>query len=175
MKGDMGADVNVSVEAWKGARLIDYDVPTPHGMKRHTELRGGKLYESFEGHNLVTTAGLNLIRDWFYGAGEYRTLRTIGFGSGVGTTKQSDTWLKSPFGFYPFTKRTEESRRARVMTYVRENEYNGYHFAEYALLTGQNREKDIMFARVSSGGIEKKPTLIIAITWDISFSIVGGG
>jgi hypothetical protein len=164
MNEDSLPKVNVGLTVWKGGRVVD-------DIDKGQYIKGGRPVWHYETHNLVTLTGLNLIRDWFYGAGEYRTLKRVGIGRNPAMSQISDTWLKDPIGYYPFGRVMEDKGRMRVGIYVRENEYNGYQIAEAGLLTGQTASQDVMYARISHPVMNKEWQYIMSYVWDCRFTI----
>jgi hypothetical protein len=164
MDGEIIPKVNVGITVWKHGKVID-------DPDRGEYIKGGRPIWHYETHNLVTLRGLDLIRDWFYGAGEYRTLKSVGIGRNPAMPQVSDTWVKDPIGYYPFGRKFEDKGRVRVGIYVRENEYNGYQIGEAGVLTGNTPTNNVMYARISHPSLTKQWQLIFSYVWDLRWTI----
>ena len=134
---------------------------------------GGNIIHDELRHNLVVDSGLNLIRDWFYGAGESRTVKYIGVGNVAGAISMTETqtWLNKPVAFFPFSRKLEDVGRVRMLAYIGENEYNGQDFSEVGLFTGQNPEQDVMYARCQHERLYKNDTRIFAYIWECRWDL----
>jgi hypothetical protein len=143
---------------------------------RQLEIEDGDYYlkDIIEAHNIVTTAGLNLIRDWFYGAGETRTIKYIAYGGGSTLPVPEDVWLINPLGYIAVNKIGGiymSTGRARMVGYLKEPDENMKLLKECGLTTGTNPSADILYARCVHKPLTKTKNNIISYTWDLVWEL----
>jgi len=132
------------------------------------------LKDLIKAHNIVTTAGLNLIRDWFYGAGESRTIKYIAYGGNVALPTPEDTWLKNPIGYIAVNKiggTYMSTGRARMVGYLKEPDEKNRGLRECGLTTGTNPTTEILYARCIHKGLAKYTDNIVSYTWDLVWEL----
>ncbi len=119
-------------------------------------------------HNLVTNAGLNLIRDWYLDSGTKKTISHFGIGDGSANALPTDTWLGSAKKYVPMANciKVEDTGRVRIYYVLPMTDLNGNTIREVALLTGNASAGNVCYARARHADIPKTIDYQIAYLWE---------
>ena len=127
----------------------------------------GALIERQEQHNLVTTAGLNLIRDLLSGSGA--GLGWFGVGTGAVAPAITDTALGAEVARQAFTTAIPTSAQLTITYYLNSGTANGSTLAEVGLFNASSSGS--MYARaLLSSTIAKTSAVTVTFTWILTWS-----
>lgn len=128
----------------------------------------GALVARQEHHNLVTTAGLNLIRDLLNGSGS-AGITHFGVGTGTATPALTDTALGAQVIRQAVTGTTTAAAQLTVSYYLSSTTANGSTIGEVGLFNAA--AAGTMYARaLVSPTIAKDATVTVTFTWVLTWS-----
>ncbi len=152
------ARVNVVVETW--------DVSTP-ALEAAARAGRGRLVRRERRHNLVTTAGLNLLRDRLSGSGDALSHFAVGMGSTP--VALGDTALDTEVFRDTFTQTVPGSTQLVYRYYLGPSSANGNTLAEAGLLNAAAAGD--LYARIVLGStIVKTSAIAVTFGWTLSWS-----
>lgn len=126
----------------------------------------GRLVERIQRHNLVTTAGRNLIRDLLNGV-PAKHISHVAVGSGTAAADKGDTALKSERYRGEVTSRVPWTGQLTLQSFVNGDQGNGP-LSEAGLFNAPTG--GVLFARVVFPTISKSSSLTVTFTWDITIA-----
>lgn len=130
------------------------------------EVATGEIVGQWQQHNLVVTAGLNLIRDLLDGDA-VAGLTHLAVGTGTNAVLASDTALQAEVFRDAVTSRTSANQSLVVSYYLGSPSANGNTLAEAGLFNAASA--GTMFARVKlASTIAKTASLAVTFTWTIN-------
>lgn len=130
----------------------------------------GEALEVHELHNLVTNAGLDLLRDLLNEATD-QGLTHLGVGSGSTAAAPADTALQAELLRDTFTKRTNTGTGAVTLTYfLGSTAANGSTLREAGLFTAV--AAGTLFARAVHEPIAKTSAITVTYTWQVTFTAI---
>jgi|GEM_PF-1785771 len=132
-----------------------------------------KLLNVIEDHNLVTTAGKNLIRDLLAITAGVTGLNYFAIGTGTTAAAATDTQLGTEVHRDVFTNSTKTSNNLNIQYYLDSSTGNGSTLTEAGLFGDDASgvaNSGTLFARVVHSGIAKTASVAITYSWDISFN-----
>ena len=129
----------------------------------------GELLETQNKHNLVTTSGLNILRDALAGADYDTALSIFGVGTDNTAVTPSDTGLGNPVHASTMTLiDADSSAQIQLVYYLGSSAANGHALKEAGLFTEDVR----LFARVTHSTINKTSSINVAYTWTVTFTAI---
>jgi hypothetical protein len=137
---------------------------------RH-DLRTGETRLHDEGHNLVTAAGLNLIRDRLRGVSLVDPLSHFAVGTNNTATASGDTTLGVEVFRDVFTQVSLGTASLVIRYYLGPNDANGFTLREAGLFNG-SAGGTLYARRVLSSAIVKTIDLAATFEWTLSFAAV---
>jgi hypothetical protein len=127
-----------------------------------------RLLDRFSQHNLVTTAGKNLLRDFLNGDAP-AGLTHFGLGTGSTAAALTDATLGTEVFRDLVTSRVKASGLLTVKYFLASTSANGNTLREAALFNAG--ASGTMFARVVlSSAIVKTSSVAVTFSWDLSWS-----
>lgn len=150
--------VNVAVGVW--------DASTPE-LEAAARAGRGRLLALEAGHNRVTTAGRNLLRDLLNGDA-LSGVTEFAIGDDNTAASNNDTELGNQLLRATVTSTTKETLKLVVQYFLSSTLLNGETLREGGLFT----DEDTLFARyVLDTEIEKDNTIAVTFTWEITFTV----
>ena len=133
------------------------------------DVETGETVDERRMHNLVSDAGLNILRDSIRSGTSYN-LGWCAFGSGTTAPAAGDTALQSEIAGLRFVVTAVESASKRLVysIYLSESEANGNTLAEIGLFTAASG--GIMYCRaLIDSPINKQAGQAVSVTWTLDF------
>lgn len=128
----------------------------------------GRIVGVVRRHNLVPTAGRNLLRDFLAGDGP-AALSHVALGTGTTTPAATDTALQAEVFRDVITQRIKDTAKLTVKYYLGTQYANGYTLAEAGLFNAATG--GVMYARVTFPPDAKTVSQAWTFTWDLTFSV----
>lgn len=128
----------------------------------------GRIVDVVRRHNLVPTAGRNLLRDFLAGDGP-AALSHVALGTGTTAPAATDTALQNEIFRDAITQKVKDVAKLTVKYYLGTQYANGYTLAEAGLFNAATG--GVMYARVTFPPDEKTAAQAWNITWDLTFSV----
>lgn len=149
MRANVGLEckVNVQIQLWEAAT--------------------GRLLRTVRRHNLVVSAGRNLLRDFLNGDA-VSGLTHFAIGTGTTPAAAGDIALQAEILRDVITKKTKDVAKLTVQYYLSSTQANGSALAEAGLFNAA--VGGTMYARVTHAVINKTASLAVTYTWDLTFS-----
>lgn len=120
-------------------------------------------------HNLVVTAGLNMIRDFLSNAASTR-ITHVALGTGTTAAAATDTALQTEVYRDLVTLFTPSAAALNIQLYVSTAQANGSTLAEAGLLSASS--SGTLYARsLFASTIAKTSAIAITVSWDLSWSV----
>lgn len=129
----------------------------------------GELLHADELHNLVTLAGLNLVRDLLNEATD-GGLTHLGIGSGANPAQSLDTALQAELLRDLFTKRASGDASLTLTYFLGSTAANGSTLREAGLFTAATA--GTLFARAVHDAIAKTSSITITYTWSVTITAI---
>lgn len=138
----------------------------------------GRLLARHETHNLVTTAGRNLIRDllhWASAADDPRPSGLTYFAVGTGSTAPAagDVQLGAEVARDVFTQRTKATGQLEIKFYLASTQANGSTLREAGLFGNgatAAANSGSLYARALHDAIAKTSAIAITYTWTLTWT-----
>lgn len=134
----------------------------------------GELITQEKRRNLVTTSGLNIIRELLLrgvkGTATGYAPTNIALGDSSAAVTAGDTTLGSENYRDNITVRSSSNKVATFQLFLDADVGNGLDFSEAGLF--DSPQDGLMFSRVTFTEINKTSSIQMAITWDINISAV---
>ena len=131
------------------------------------DVRTGRLLSRSSRHNLVVSAGLNLLRDLIYG-----DAATLSHGA-VGTDATSPAAAQVALGAEVFrdqiSQRTKQTASLIIKFVVGSQQANGQTLREAGLFNAISG--GTMYARVTPDPVSKTDAILVVYTWTLSFAV----
>lgn len=128
----------------------------------------GVLLQRQEVHNLVVTAGRNMLRDFLNGD-VVTGLTHFALGTGTTAVIATDTTLGTEVFRDAFTSTAEDTAKLTIRYYLASGDANGNTLAEAGLFT--DPAAGTMYARaILASTIAKTASLAVTFTWELTFS-----
>jgi len=129
----------------------------------------GNILSEQVGHNLVTNAGRNLIRDFLLSD---RNKQPTNMAVGTGTTAAAvgDTALVTEVYRDSITLRTSEAYKATFQLFIPEDSANGNTLTEAGLFSVANGISTLYARFIFASSIPKTSANSVTITWDITIT-----
>ncbi len=127
-----------------------------------------KLVGVIERHNLITTAGRNLVRDLINNDAP-TGLTHIAIGTGTTPAAAGDTALQTEIHRNTYTQRTESIGLLQLQYYLGTSSLNGNTLTEAGLLNAASA--GTLFARVVYPGIAKTSSIALTYNWSIQINV----
>lgn len=137
---------------------------------RH-DLRTGLTVLCDEGHNLVTAAGLNLLRDRLRGSALVDPLSHFAVGTGSTAAAAGDTALQTEVFRDVYTQVTLGTASIVIRYYLGPNDANGHTLQEAGLLNAA-AAGTLYARRILSSAIVKTIDVAATFEWTCSFAAV---
>lgn len=129
----------------------------------------GRLLRTTKQHNLVVTAGRNLVRDLLHGASAAE-ITHLALGTGTGTVAAADTTLGTEVFRGALTSRTASAAKLTCVYYLGTGSANGNTIAEAGLLTANSG--GTLYARaLLASTIAKTSAISATFTWELTFGV----
>lgn len=129
----------------------------------------GALLSRARQHNLVVTAGRNLIRDLLKGDSA-ATLTHFALGTGSTAVTAADTTLQTEVFRDTLTQKTASAAQLTCTYYLATGSANGNTLREAGLLTASSG--GTLYARVVlASAIAKTASISVTFTWDLTWSV----
>lgn len=150
--------------------MIENLVPRVNVLVETFDAETGELLHSQETHNLVVTAGLNLIRDALNG-GTIDPISHFAVGTGSTAVTAGDTELDTEVEREVVTAKTTGSASLVIQYYLASGTANGNTLAEAGLFNDATAGD--MYARVVLGStIAKTAAVAVSFTWTLTWGAV---
>lgn len=127
----------------------------------------GRLLQRQQVHNLVVTAGKNLIRDHLYGD-SVAGLTHFAVGSGTAIPLVTDVVLQTEVFIDTLTSKTKDVGKLTCAYYLGTSSANGYTLSEAGLFNAA--DEGAMYARAIYTGIQKTALIAVNYTWEVTWS-----
>jgi hypothetical protein len=130
-----------------------------------------KLLKKITTHNLVVTAGRDLIRDFLYDGSTVTVDGLTHFAVGTNATAEvaANTTLGTETARELITQKTKNSAQLTVKYYLGSGVANGVTLAECGLFNAASA--GTMYARATYTGIAKTASITITYTWILTWSV----
>ena len=137
------------------------------------DVKTGKIIKTIKDHNLVTTAGLNLVRDLLGIAAGITGLNYIALGTDNTAATISDTTLGTEVFRDTFTDTIYTSGKVNFKYFLDSSSANGNTLIEAGLFgddaTGA-ADSGTLFAHVIHSSIAKTSSIAVTYSWDVTIS-----
>lgn len=137
---------------------------------RH-DLRTGLTVLHDQGHNLVTSAGLNLIRDRLRGVTLVEALSHFAVGTGTTAAAAGDTALEAEVHRDVYTQVTLSAAAILIRYYLGPNDANGHTLQEAGLLNAASGGT-LYARRILGSPIVKTIDVAATFEWTLSYAAV---
>ncbi len=131
-----------------------------------TDAESGEVLQEIRVHNLVTTAGRNLIRD-LLGNDGVSGLTHFAVGTNSTAPALSDTALKAEVFRDQITQRIDSSNQLQIKQYLSSQQANGYTLREAGLFNAGSG--GTLYARAVHVAIAKSASIAVTYTWSLSW------
>jgi hypothetical protein len=129
----------------------------------------GRLLQRTRQHNLVVTAGRNLVRDLLHGASAAQVTH-LALGTGTAAVAASDTTLGTEVFRDTLTSRTAAAGKLTCVYYLGTGSANGNTLSEAGLLTASSG--GTLYARaLLASAIAKTSAISATFTWELTFGV----
>ena len=129
----------------------------------------GKIVDRFQQHNLVVTAGRNLLRDLLNNTSP-AGLTHVAIGTGTTAVNAAQTALVTEVFRDVITQRLTDVGQLTVTLYLSTSSANGSTLAEVGLFNASS--SGTMYARVVlASTIAKTSAIAVTFTWTLTFSV----
>lgn len=132
------------------------------------DARSGRVLFLARSHNLVTDAGLNLLRDLVYGDGVTITHGAVG--TDATTPDPSDTTLAAETVRDLIAQRTKAAQELVVKFVVGSTQGNGTTLREAGLFNAASA--GTLYARVTPTAVVKTDAILVIYTWTLGWAAV---
>lgn len=157
-------------------RLVGRRVDQPHALSLRAnvavEIRDaatGRLLSRQRVHNLVVTAGRNLVRDHLKGDST-ATITHLAVGTGTTAVAASDTILGTEVYRDALISLTAAAAKLTAVYYLGTGSANGHTLAEAGLFTAASG--GTMYARaLLASTIAKTAAITVTFTWELTFGV----
>jgi hypothetical protein len=129
----------------------------------------GRIVATQRQHNLVVTAGRNLVRDLLKGDSA-ATLTHLALGTGTGAVAATDTTLGTEVFRGALTSLTAAAGKLTAVYYLGTGSANGNTLSEAGLLTASSG--GVLYARaLLASTIAKTAAISATFTWELTFGV----
>lgn len=129
----------------------------------------GRLISTQRQHNLVVTAGRNLVRDLLSNASSAR-LTHLALGTGTATVAATDTTLGTEVFRGALTSLTASAGKLTAVYYLGTGSANGHTLSEAGLFTASSG--GTLYARaLLASTIAKTAAISATFTWELTFGV----
>ena len=131
----------------------------------------GTLLRRVETHNLVVTAGLNLIRDLLRGAAGVTGLNYFAYGTGTTAAAAGNTTLQTEVGRDNYTQTSIVDGKLTIKYYLASTAGNGNTISEAGLFGNgatATANSGTLFARAVFAGEAKTSAQAWTFTWEVT-------
>lgn len=138
-----------------------------------TDVKTGKIIKTIKDHNLVTTLGLNLVRDLLGIAAGVTGLNYIAIGTDNTAATIADTTLGTEVHRNTFTDTIYTLGNVNFRYYLDSSTANGNTLVEAGLFGDDataSTDSGTLFAHVIHASIVKTSSIAVTYSWDVTIS-----
>lgn len=131
------------------------------------DVRSGEVLQEQSTHNIVTNAGINLLRDFLSGS-SVTGITHLAVGSGTSSPSKTDTTLGSELARAAVGARTATAQKLTVTyTLPSSSAANGHNLTEAGLFNASS--SGTMYARATHTAIAKTDAKMVSYTWELTW------